>query len=842
MLSFVTWRRDPRAAVNVTFLACFGLLAAYELTEGAFRLQLYHFGTLNAWLHHANNLLVILVAPTFLHFCVEFPRRGNLPRWIVPACYGVCLLVSPLTFADGFISDRRAVFLAEVGGFVFERRFGPLFGAVNGVPTVVACVALLELLRKLRVAVLAPERTQLQFLLLGTAVTLISLAVTGLVLPLFFGIYSLLPVGNLAPILLCASTAYALATQGMFDIRDTLLRASLALLVPISALASAGIFLRIVYGERVGSLPGGFVAVAAVAVFATQLLLLRLVPQLRILFPGRQHESEQDAAFDRIAADLLLLRSGTEALHAALSLARSMLRAVSAGLFAVPMVEVGTGDKRRLQPDIRRATTITSEGFFSDGQKPDPQTALLLRTETNAPIYFEMVPEQLLPSLLGEPEIGSAFLKAHDIAIAAPLGSSKLRGAVLVGRRTDGRAYLAHELRQLGRIARALGIALENQANHGTLVDLGSSLRRENAALADFSSRLSDRVSGSGQAEIIHGTGALKETLEAARRVAPTDASVVLLGETGTGKELVAEFIHAKSKRARRPLVRVNCAAIPEALIENELFGHERGAFTGADRTFRGRFEQADGGTLFLDEIGELPTHLQVKLLRVIQERRFERLGAERTTQVDVRFVFATHQDLEQRVRDGSFREDLFYRINVISLRIPALRERPEDIPLLVRAFANRFAEQHGLPHPDIPQASMQLLSRQPWPGNVRQLQNVVLRSALATGGTYEPHAVAAMLDVDPNVAKTLNVASPDTTIGTPSVMSEHGSELPANLNDALKETERRLIKDALVASQGNKAEAARRLGLHPPSLIRKLAKLGIGKSAEQNDASAESI
>ena len=828
-LSIVTWRRAPRVAVNVTFLACFGLLAGYELTEGAFRTVLFHTGQMILPLHYANNALIVLVTPAFLHFCSEFPRRGSFPRWAITGCYITCLALSALCFSDAFITDRRAVFVQELGGFVFERRFGPLFAPVNGVATVVAAAALLELMRKLRGAHSATERTQLQFLLLGTAGTAGSLLLTGLLLPVAFDSYSFIPLGNLAPLLLCASTAYALSTQGMFDIADTLIRSALALLVPFTALASAGLFLRFVYGGTISALPAGFLAVAAVAVFAAQLALLRLLPSLTVLFP-RQSQGPSDSAFDRVAADLLLLRSGNEALLSALLLARSTLGSVSAALFAAPLrADPGRADSPEADTnaadsafDLSRATIVSTPGFFQNPPLPAALCAVLPKEGIGDPLYFDMLPEVLHASVLLAPESARAFVREHDVALAAPLGSVRVGGALFLGKRADGRAYLPEEVRQLGRIARALGIALENQANHGTLLEVRKALRRENAALADFSSRLSDRITGGGDTELIYGTGLMKEALATANRVATTDASIVLIGETGTGKELVAEYIHKKSNRARGPLVRVNCAAIPEALIENELFGHERGAFTGADRLYRGRFELAHKGTLFLDEIGELPLQLQPKLLRVLQERRFERLGAETTTEVDVRFVFATHQDLEQMVREGTFRSDLFYRINVITVRIPPLRERLEDLPLLVREFAARFAAQHGLPEPDVPEQTLGLLATQQWQGNIRQLQNIVLRSALSTEGSYDPVVVASLL-----AEESGRLGPPSETKWT---VPAAGPVVPASgsLKDMLLETERGVIAAALRDTDGNKAEAARRLGLHPPSLIRKIRKLGL--------------
>ncbi len=227
----------------------------------------------------------------------------------------------------------------------------------------------------------------------------------------------------------------------------------------------------------------------------------------------------------------------------------------------------------------------------------------------------------------------------------------------------------------------------------------------------------------------------LGRALELARQVAATDSTVLLLGETGTGKELIATHIHELSARRGRSMVRVNCAAIPTTLMESELFGRERGAFTGALARQIGRFELADHSTIFLDEIGDLPTDVQVKLLRVLEERQIERLGSPRPVQVNVRIIAATHRNLEQRIAENTFREDLFYRLNVFPIRVPPLRERPEDIPLLVWRFVDEFAKSFGKRIDAIARENMAALQQYAWPGNIRELRNVVERAMIVATG-----------------------------------------------------------------------------------------------------------
>ncbi len=239
---------------------------------------------------------------------------------------------------------------------------------------------------------------------------------------------------------------------------------------------------------------------------------------------------------------------------------------------------------------------------------------------------------------------------------------------------------------------------------------------------------------------MLGSSAAMRPVFDRIRRVAPTRATVLVLGESGTGKELVAEAIHAQSPRARGPLVRVNCAALTESLVESELFGHEKGAFTGAAGRRIGRFEQAHQGTLFLDEIGELPQHVQVRLLRFLQRREVERVGGNETVPVDTRVVAATHRDLSAAVKAGTFREDLYHRLNVVEIELPALRNRREDVPVLVERFAARFGlDAFGRASP-VSEAAVRLLCAYPWPGNVRELENVVERAVvLAGGGEVQP-------------------------------------------------------------------------------------------------------
>ncbi len=310
----------------------------------------------------------------------------------------------------------------------------------------------------------------------------------------------------------------------------------------------------------------------------------------------------------------------------------------------------------------------------------------------------------------------------------------------------------------------------------------------------------------------------MRHVRELIDRVAPTDARVLIIGESGTGKELVAAAIHAGSARREKPFVRVNSAAIPRDLVESEMFGHERGAFTGATDRRIGRFELAHEGTLFLDEVGDLGAEAQAKLLRAIEAREIERVGGGKPIPVDVRIIAATNHDLERAVADGRFREDLFFRLNVIPMHIPPLRERPDDIPQLVRHFSALYRARSGRPAPTWSSGSLEVFIRYRWPGNVRELANIVERLAiLHAGSEVLPEHVQAVVPVNGGATPAPKGPLPDA------------AALERPLSDMLDEYERTLITRALSVAGGNVAEAARRLKTDRPNLYRRMRRLNIG-------------
>ncbi len=379
------------------------------------------------------------------------------------------------------------------------------------------------------------------------------------------------------------------------------------------------------------------------------------------------------------------------------------------------------------------------------------------------------------------------------------LGRSGVIGVLTALNRSE-RAFDQDDISFLEQVARQVAIAVENALDYEKAIrdrdkETKQRIYLEEEIRAEFG-------------EIVGDSPALKTALDLVSIVAPTDSSTLILGETGTGKELIARAIHNLSSRRARPFVKLNCAAIPLGLLESELFGHERGAFTGAIAQKTGRFELANKGTLFLDEVGDIPLELQAKLLRVLQEQEFERLGSNYTHKVDVRVIAATHRDLAVMVKQTTFREDLYYRLKVFPIHVPALRQRTEDIPKLVCHFLKHYSKRMNKRIDQIPSETMDALVRYRWPGNVRELQNFIERAVILS-----PHTV---------------LRAPTAELEPFSAHKRSNAPLMG-----LEEVERDHILRALDASKwvvGGRSGAAERLGMKRTSLVYKMQKLGISR------------
>jgi two-component system, NtrC family, response regulator AtoC len=439
---------------------------------------------------------------------------------------------------------------------------------------------------------------------------------------------------------------------------------------------------------------------------------------------------------------------------------------------------------------IRRnlAKLVEAEGYRSSEAVDGDEALARIRSEKPAAVLLDLkMPGRDGLSVLGE--LGPDVLAELPVIVVTAFGGSS---PAIEAMRRGAYDYLTKPF-DLDEVTLTLKRALRQRA-------LAAEVRQLRASVP------SPEESTESEPELVGKSPAIREVYKAIGRAAATEEPVLIMGESGTGKELVASALHRHSKRGTGPFVRVNCGALPEGLIESELFGHERGAFTGADRMRPGRFERASGGSIFLDEVGELPASAQAKLLRVLQQREFERVGGTETLKADARVVSATHRDLLKEIAAGRFREDLYYRLNVVRIVIPPLRERPEDIDPLAEQVLRRLERKYGWASLSLSPEALAMIHTNPWPGNVRQLENALARAAIAARGR-------AIL---PEHIEVQEAAHPSLPAPGDAV-----EELP--LRALLAEVERRAIARALAACSGNRTRTAERLGISRRQLFDKI-------------------
>jgi formate hydrogenlyase transcriptional activator len=488
-----------------------------------------------------------------------------------------------------------------------------------------------------------------------------------------------------------------------------------------------------------------------------------------------------------------------------------------------------------ISQDVRRVMQCDFAGL----SLPDAEDKLLRLYAVDFPEGKGFLHEDLVYSIEGSPS-GTAFRMMKPLTLKSPftgwldypivqiavreglksfcflplINRNRAIGVLVLGRLRED-AFSQADISFLTQTANQIALAVENALAYGEIRELKEQLSKEKLYLED------EIRTEMNFAQIMGNSTSLHRVLKEVGTVAPTDSTVLIYGETGTGKELIARAIHDLSPRSSKPFVKLNCAAIPTGLLESELFGHEKGAFTGAIAQRIGRFEVANGGTIFLDEIGEIPVELQTKLLRVLQEREFERLGSSRTLRTDARLIAATNRDLEAMVGEQKFRSDLFFRLNVFPVHVPPLRERQGDIPLLVRHFTQQFSRRMKKTIETIPSAAMDALSRYHWPGNIRELQNVIERAVIISAGP------ALSIDVSDFKFPTTSHSEGRAITASPQSNSA--------LRDVLADTERQQIIKALKQSNWVVAGpngAAARLGINRSTLQVRIRKLGISSSS----------
>ncbi len=494
------------------------------------------------------------------------------------------------------------------------------------------------------------------------------------------------------------------------------------------------------------------------------------------------------------------------------ALAANIREVIHADAVVVWLSDAASGKFRVFALDFPHGKGVIKEELFVT-----PSAAAKKAMDTLKPVVVDTRKRDEFVSVTTELATAEGMKALCGIPL---VNRGRVLGILSTGRTTET-PFIPEDVDFLSRASGQIAIAIENALAYQEISELKDKLAQEKLYLEEeIRSEMSFE-------NIVGNSPALKHVLELVETVAPNDSTVLLLGETGTGKELIARAIHDRSRRTERTFVKLNCAAIPTGLLESELFGHEKGAFTGAITQKIGRLELADQGTLFLDEVGDIPTEIQPKLLRALQEREFERLGSTHTRKVNVRLVAATNRNLEKMVADREFRSDLFYRLNVFPIRIPPLRERKEDIPLLVSYFAQKFAKQMQKQIESVPSAVMKGLTGWEWPGNIRELENFIERAVILTRGKTLEVPLTELQKIETEAATETVVSK---TKRTARGASNSRPDISAGAEEYQRKQREEIIQ-ALTTCKGRIGGAdgaASRLGINRTTLMYRMRKLGI--------------
>lgn len=799
-------RRPRKEDILVPFLLLVGSYAIWTLLSTALRLSLLPMRPAAALTGEAG------LATAWSAFFYVFhgpPRKTGRRLWLW--ALALTLALSPLPWHPDF-----AILVGEEGGIPLIQRGWP-FAIVGGWGSALVGTALAALSVRVKREVRPVQRLREAFAFFGLLIGGLSGIVFAWLLPaLGIPLQHLAWMGALGTVVVTAIVLPGIARSRIYDVQNPAHRVILLLFVSSIVVAVLVALVHLISDGSMAVQPMHGLAIVLL-LLTSHVFLAWVFPQIARLVTGRRTDPDDvvrqvlglaadvERGVEEVCRDVAVL------LKLALPVERIVIAIPEAGRFRICAPEgkeIQPAEEFQLLNTLNRSVRITralSRLVFETGTEAETAVARTRRMHPRIARYGLNM---------------KAELHRLDFEEFVPVVSAGRPLAIfLLGSKLDGMPYFPSEQSSLVTIAVALSVALKNADEYGRIASVNTALLEEKAQDAVPIQR---NVAVGADREIVYRGRIMEQVLHDIERAAEHDESVLVLGETGSGKDLAVHLIHARSQRKDRPFIAVNCAALADSLLENELFGHERGAYTGADRTTPGLFEQADGGVLFLDEIGEISETLQLRLLRVLEDRMVRRLGGK-TVAVNIRIIAATNRDLKERVDRGLFRADLYYRLNVITLRLPPLRERREDIPVLLEHFLQRYADRFSREKPRIAAEAMRILQQYDWPGNIRELENVTLRAFVNARGDLTaadfPEAMARTLPV-----RAAAIAQPERRSGE-------------SLDDFSRRMEAILIQDALSRHNGNKARAARDLGLSRTTFYNKLAQLQPGSRVQAGKA-----
>ena len=788
------------------FLLMAGVCAAWVLTDGL-RVAAAYSGGPAGLISPIGGMFVVFTGWAVLNFAFRHPYNTPSPaaHRILLVAGVVALVVSLFAWSDRWVFNRRI----ENGIPVAD--IGAPYLVTSGFTLVMLFWAIGLLVAKYRATTLPAQRAYILYAVLGISVFAFLAYFFSLLLPLL-GLRYLFFVGPTSAILFFFVFLHAIVSRRLFDLRESLERFLIgALFLTVGALGFYGLQSLFV-GLETPLRPGESAILFAASLGGSYVLLHRVRPFVRdrLVPPGYRIDEFINQITEVCTAsarggpedmcqrlsDLFCKSVRLERVLVAVPASGGSYRLLGSGDFK-PFSEAGKRYMRilrRVAPAIVRQAPAT---FWVEDISPT--TAI--------------IQSALYPRVHDYVRAFRSSLLDHRIDLFIPfLYRNEIVAYLFLGRKLDNRPFYNKEVNRFAALTGVMAVGIKNNQAFGEVVRLQNRLARENTALVRSSSVLTQKIVSLAQGRrLVYRSERMDSVVAHLEKAAANQETVLITGESGTGKELGAAIIHQKSARSGRPFVAVNCGAFSESLLEAELFGYERGAFTGAVRAYAGVFEQAQGGVLFLDEVGELPLNVQVRLLRVLQERTVTRLGG-RPMSLDVRIVCATNRDLAGAVERGQFRSDLYYRINVIRIEMPPLRERQSDIAPLVDYYLETFADRLGRPGLQIAVDALKELERHQWPGNVRELENTMIRAIVnSQGGFLSAETVRDNLD---------GSAAPEA-LAVNAPLPDEGR--------MLEEAELSAIRRALSLSGGNKSQAARMLGLSRSTFYEKLRRWKIG-------------